>query len=858
VSLHVSDDRVAATLLEAHYRLIPGILDELIAPDGSIRPHWRRFVAAFGALPAEDLAARLRKAERLRTENGIAFTVAGGAEGSERPWTLDFVPLLIDEDEWAALERGLIQRARLLDAVLADLYGPQRLLREGDLPAALVFANPHFLRPCHGIEPRGGRYLQFYAADLGRGPDGRWWVLSDRTQAPVGFGYALENRIILARALPEVFRAYHIQRLAPFFNALNSGLVAATRRDDPRIVLLTSSDEEQTAFDHAYLARYLGYTLAVGADLTVRNERVFLKTVEGLMPVDLIIRGIDSELCDPLDLDVASTCGIAGLVQAARAGRVGVANALGSGLIEAKAFMAFLPALCRSMFGEDLLLPNTATWWCGQEAARQHVLATLDDLAVDHAFERRPMLAAAAGPLLSRGLSAASLASLRDRLVSEGHNYVGQELVSLSTTPVLADGALEPRPMALRVFLCASEDGYALMPGGLTRVAATRDPRAALLRRGQETKDTWVLSSRPVSAFSLLRTDAGGAQPQRKSKDIPSRSADNLFWLGRYAERAEDAMRVLRTVVRRLTVDTIESGDAAALARAMAAILEKTGIDAGRPEEVALGPTVAIERQAREVMFKVGVPYGVVDTLQHLERTAALARDWLSVEAWQTLSGLRATARPPRAGRATDPADIFDVLEQSLRVLAAFSGMEMENMTRDHGWRFLDMGRRLERAAHLSRLMRCFLERGDPEDDGRLVLLLEIADSVMTYRWRYLATPMVAPVLDVLLLDESNPRSVAFQLAALNDHVEQLPRSIAPPARSVEQRIMLATLATLRLAEPSTLCAVDADQRRAGLAEVFDAIDAALPKLSEAITRSYFSHAESRRPAELSTPPSKP
>ena len=845
----VSGEAAVAGVAGAAYDPIPGLHDELVCADGTIRAHWRRFVSELSALPDADLAARLRHAARLRSENGVAFsrTAAAGA-GSERPWTLDFVPLLMAEDEWTALERGLDQRARLLDAVLADLYGPQDLLRQGLLPAALLFANPHFLRPCHGIPPREGRHLQFYAADLGRGPDGRWRVLSDRAQAPIGFGFALENRIILARALPEVFRSHQVQRLAPFFNTMHAGLMARTRRDEPRIVLLTPGDDDQIAFDHAYLARYLGYTLAVGADLTVRNDRVYLKTVEGLVPVDLIVRGVDSEQCDPLELDGSSTRGIPGLVQAARAGRVTVTNGLGSGLIEAKAFMAFLPALCETLLGEPLLMPNAPTWWCGQEAARRHVLANLHGLAIDDAFERRPMLSGAAGPTIGDALSDDARAELQARLGAHGHAYVGQELVSLSNTPVLVDGRLEPRPMALRVFLCASGDGYALMPGGLTRVAETRDPRAALLRRGQESKDTWVMSSRPVSTFSLIRTGPGGPRPQRRNKDIPSRSADNLFWLGRYAERAEDTMRVLRVVLRRFAVETTDAGDMPALNRALGGLLARSPAASARAAVTESDATDAIERQVREVLSRSDLPYGLLDTLRHLARTAELTRDWLSVEAWQTLSRLPFEAVPHENEDPVNLALALDRLERGLRTLAAFSGMEMENMTRDYGWRFLDMGRRIERATHLSRLMRSLLERGDPETHGGLALLLEIADSVMTYRWRYLATPLIAPVLDLLLLDESNPRSVAFQLAALEDHVEQLPRTVAPPARSAEQRIMLATLTKVRLADVATLCAVGPGERRRALAALLDVVDVALPDLSEAITGTYFSHVAAGRP----------
>lgn len=837
------------------YDLIPGIYDEMMDPAAGPRLHWQPFVAGVQAMTEADLNGYLRKAERMLRDSGFAHSLAALTGVPERPWELDFVPLLIPAEEWALLEVGLVQRARLLNAVLADLYGPQRLLANGHLPAALVFANPHFLRPCHGIAPRDGIYLNTYAADLGRGPDGRWWVVADRTQAPAGAGYALENRLIMSRCMPHFFRQTHIHRLAVFFQKLHNGLLARTGRDDPRIVLLTDETKVDSYFDHSYLARYLGYTLAEGTDLTVRQNKVYLKTVEGLVPVDLILRGIDSELCDPLELDTQSSLGVAGLLQVARARTVVVANALGSGLVESKALMGFLPNLCRVLLDEDLILPNTATWWCGQDDALEYVVRNLDAVAIDQAFEPRPLLGSTSGPILGSDLTDRQREQVIQRLKRRGDDFVAQELVVLSSTPIWQDGALHPRPMSVRVFIAASEDGYTAMPGGLTRVSATDNPKAALLRRGQGAKDTWVLSHSPTSTYSLLRSRVGTMSPRRRSKDIPSHSADNLFWLGRYAERAEDMTRAVRSVVRRLTEDPSDPLEVTVLQRVVDVLLDKTEISPASNDEVGAGVTTSIERQINSLMFEPAIQYGLQITVADLKRTATLSRDWLSLEAWRALSRLHLEATRSRLSGRFDVSETIERTEDLVQALATFSGLETENMTRDYGWRFLDMGRRLERGWHLARILRGLLVRDEPEEDGSLVLLLEVADSIMTYRWRYLATPMMAPVIDLLLLDETNPRSVAFQIAALLQHVDNLPAVVSPPARSDAQRIILSLSTAVRLAEIPILCEADADGYRGTLAALLDRLDASLPRLSEAITRDYFSHAEARRPVDLKPAP---
>jgi uncharacterized circularly permuted ATP-grasp superfamily protein/uncharacterized alpha-E superfamily protein len=837
------------------YRPLPGVYDEMMTGNGVVRPHWATFIAGLEAMPKRELEDRWRGAARLLHEHGLTYAADAVSDAHRRPWQLDFVPALLQAGEWRALESGLMQRARLINAVLADLYGPQRLLHDGHLPPALLFANPHFLRPCHGIPPRRGPFVQVYAADLGRGPDGRWWVLADRTQAPSGVGFALENRIVLSRCLPELFRECDVERLATYFHAAHLSLVERTERENPRIVLMTPGPASEDYFAHAYLARYLGYSLAEGADLTVRDNRVYLKSVDGLKPVDLIVRRVESELCDPLELKTDSHFGVAGLLQAARAQTVTIANALGSGLAEAKALMGYLPHLCRVMLGEELRLPSVRTLWAGDPAQRRELLANLQGLAVDYAFRRRPMLAGG-GAILVEALSPSERENLIAALSRRSETFVGHEVLALSTTPAWNNGVLEPKPMTVRMFVAAHGDDYIVLPGGLTRVSSSPDPFSLLLQRGDGTKDTWVLADRPVSGFSLLRPPLSYVQPQRTGKDLPSRAADNLFWLGRQAERCEDRIRILRMVLRRLTEDPAPLQDIAALERALSVL---TGPAAWIGWRVAEGGnrTHALEQQVYALLFTPAHAHGLMEPLEELRRTASLVRDRLSLDAWRTLSRLQSelVAGPAqslaRQGRLA-AGETLTLLDDALRLLAAFSGMEMENMTRSHGWRFLDMGRRIERAEHLAKLMQSLLLPGNPEEDGSLLLLLELADSLMTYRSRYLTTPILPPVIDLLLLDETNPRSVAFQLVALRDHVDQLPRGgRSGDLRSPEQRLTLALATALQLAEIADVCELDSGGQRARLAELLRRVVDDLPKLSEQITRSYFSLGEARRPADL-------
>jgi uncharacterized circularly permuted ATP-grasp superfamily protein/uncharacterized alpha-E superfamily protein len=737
--------------------------DEMKAEADSIRPHWQSFVRSIETLGPDGLRERRASAQQLLREHGVTYNVHADGLSAARTWDLDLLPLLIGAAEWAQLEAGLIQRTRLLNLVLADIYGPQHLLREGLFPPALLHANPGFLRPCHGLRPPGDRFLTLHAIDVTRAPNGQWWVLSDRTQAPSGVGYTLENRIIISRVLAEEFRACHVQRLAGFFVACKAGLRAlAPWTNAPNVVLLTPGPFAETYFEHAYLARYLGYPLVEGNDLTVRERRVFMKTLEGLQPVDVIVRRVDDTFCDPLELRTDSVLGVPGLVEAARAGHVAISNALGSGAVEAPALLAFLPALVRKLLGEELRLPNVATWWCGQQREREDTLARLGSMVVKRSF-----VGGSNDPVFAGQLPASSRDELIAQVRHSPHTYVAQERVALSTAPVWNGEWLEPRPLILRCYVCATADGFAVMPGGLTRVAAEPDSATVSSKHGGGSKDTWVLSEAPVDEVTLLDRSGAPAHLERAAQ-VPSRAVENLFWMGRYAERLEHTARLLRIALSRLAGESgpAENAELAAVARWLA--------DVGKlPKRFGRSFTFPQLMTALDkLVFDQDEPGTVRALLRRLAFLTASVRDRFSGDTWRILNQLQ-TEFPP-APKKFSAASALGALHQLVFQLAAFSGMELENMTRDAAWRFLDLGRRLERASNVLANIRSVVVI-DPTGAVALAPLLEYSDSTMTYRRRYFARPELPAVLHLLLADSMNPRSLAFQINRVGKHLSKLP-----------------------------------------------------------------------------------
>ena len=778
------DDR-----LYKDYQGKEGIFDELIDHTGRVRPDWQPFIANLSAMPDLDIANAWSSAERLVRDYGVTYNAHGDPSGEDRPWRLDPIPLLIAPAEWQALERGLVQRARLLNAILADLYGDQRLLTDGPIPVSLVFGNHQFLRPVHGIEVPRGIFLHFLAIDLARGPDGRWWVLNDRTQAPVGAGYALENRVIMARTLPDMFHDCRVQRLASFFQHFRDQLIGLVDSEDPVIVIHSPGPTAETYFEHAYLARYLGIPLVEAADLTVRDRRVFLKTLTGLRPVHLIWRRVEAENYDPLELQSGSLHGIPGIVEALRAGNVTIVNALGSGLVECEALMSFLPGLCRQLLGEDPLLPQTATWWCGQDEGRRFVLDHLDKLVIRPTFASRSIMQEVPQQVLGADLGSAERRALVERIESHGADYIGQDLVTLSTAPSWQDGRLQPQPIALRVYVAADGDGYRVMPGGLTRTSEHNDPHAVFMRQGDASKDSWVLADGSPSAFSRFAQVEQRQAPKRSGQDIPSRAADNLFWLGRYAERIEGGARLLKSLLLRIAGET--SDDDPSVRQALLDLMVKHGhLSEASSRRAADWSTETANRELSFLIFDEDAISGFGIMISNLRRTATSVRERLSSDAWRVVQDLQVEAEAYRRQGQHEVDASLHLLNQTVRMLAALSGMQMENMTRNFGWRLLDMGRRLERARLLAKLIAGLAAKGDDTETTALDLLLQLADSTMTYRTRYLAEPSALLVIDLLLIDVSNPRSIAFQFDLLSDHLAALPRDPESEGLSDEQHLM--------------------------------------------------------------------
>jgi uncharacterized circularly permuted ATP-grasp superfamily protein/uncharacterized alpha-E superfamily protein len=822
--------------------------DELFDASGGHRATWERPAAMLSRLGPAELRRRWEQARQLLHEHGVSYDAYGDPHGVARPWNLSPIPIVLGSAEWQHVARGLAQRARLLATILADLYGPQRLLLEGDLPPEIVFAHAAFLRPCVGIEPPGGRYLPLYAADLGRRPNGEVVVLADRTRAPSGAGYALENRIVLSRTLPEVFRESGVERLALFFRAMRDSLrdLAPHNRDNPRIALLTPGPYNATYFEQAFLAQYLGITLAQGADLTVRDRIVYLKTLGGLQAVDVILRRVRDDFCDPLELGPESSLGVPGLVDAVRAGNVAMANPLGSGVLQTPAVMPYLPAICRKLLAEDLLLESVPTFWCGDRASHAYVEENLPELVIRLAFPIGSGERVVAGKLPARALE-----ELRDRIRADPRMYVAQQPFPLSMAPTLggAGSDLTPAPLWMRGYLVATEDSYEVMPGALSRVGAPDERLALSLRVGGESKDTWILAGGPVSTFSLLKPPSASIVLSRGGADLPSRVADNLFWLGRYAERAEGTGRLARAIGTRLSEQSLSSETDLGLEALFRAMAVETGISPAPANDGALSERARTslvgtgERALAAAIFDSNPPGTLRAVVESAYRVARTLRDRISGDMWRALVQLNHEVheRPADAGpRAL--GEILSLVNQILLALAAFSGLGIDSMSRGLGWRFLDAGRRLERALHIVTVLRSTLASASPQEGPILEALLEVADSSMTYRRRYLATLLAAPVVDLLLADETNPRSVLYQVRALGDHLDALPREPGAP-RSPQQLILYEATASIQLADVNALCTPVEGGERPRLQALLDRLAFLLPELSNSLSGAYLNHA---------------
>ena len=815
-----------------------GAYDELLGPDGAVRPDWRYLLESLEGLGTRELRERQQKAIRILRDDGATYNVYDGGQ-ADRTWLLDLVPWVIGSEEWSRIESGLIERAELFNLVLRDVYGERSLIRRGILPPEVVFAHGGFLRACDGVRLPGEQELIVHSVDLVRRADGSMCVLADRTQAPSGAGYALENRMVMSRVLPSLFRDSHVHRLAGYYQCMRQKLIdLAPQVATPRIVILSPGAHNETYFEHSYLANYLGFSLVQGADLEVRNGNVWMKSLDGLKRVDVILRRVDDLYCDQVEFMAESRLGVPGLLEVVRAGRVAVANPLGSSVLESPALLRYLPAIARHFLGHEPRLETVRTWWCGDPADLAHVRANFDSLIVKQVYRGAGRHSATVAELDATARKQLLEAVLRDPLL-----FVAQEALPPSRVPMFDGERMSSRPALLRSFAFASETSYRVLPGGLTRVG-TRDGATQISNQfGAISKDTWVLASEPEKQTPLVPLAPREASLAIENTTLPSRVIENLYWMGRYAERAENGLRLMRTVFLQLNGANGLSGAAREI------LLEAvTRLGFTFPGFVG-NPALLADPEAELVSVTVDRerPGSISNCLHAMLLSAEESKEVLSADTQRTINDIRdqigQLETSLQASLVSAPEEALDPLVSSLLSLA---GIVHESMMRGLGWRFIDMGRRLERAVQIVNLCRAILIRDLDDADEAVVLesLLLTNEALISYRRRYRAALTVRDVLELTLLDITNPRSVLYQVEALGRHLAELPRGLERKLElEGEQRHVLEASSRIRLSELAALASADDSGLRGDLDQLFARVHYLLRETSDRLSDRFFEHA---------------
>lgn len=844
---------LAAPAAAGRYDELRGSAAGLQAP--ALAPAWRAFFTHLGSDGVADLDRRADALQRRMRENGLFYQLheQRAGDGATGPWSLDLLPLIVTSQDWAAIERGVLQRVRLLNAMMADLYGPQTILQRGLLPPALVTGHPGYLRAMRGARVPGDTWLHVVAFDLARGPDGQWRVIAHHTQGAAGLGYLLENRLIVSRLLPRTFRGLRVQRLAASYRALLQSMQALSPAGkNSRIVLLTPGPHSATYFEHAYLARYLGLTLVEGGDLTARDNRVFLKTLRGLEPVHGILRRVDDAWLDPLELRPDSMLGVPGLLQAVRAGNVLLANAPGSSFLESPGMLGFLPRLAESLLGTTLTLPAVHSWWCGEPAACDDALPQLARCIIKPSFPPDVQAGGGFEPVIGARLTHAQLAEWRARILANPAHYTVQADLPLSQAPTWpghrepGDGygnggaRIVPKPLLLRVFALA--DGAArwrVLPGGLSRVGARDALFNAPMPRGGSTVDTWVMTEGVVDATTLLQThlsadDLTTAQPRA----IASRAAENLFWLGRYTERATNLMRLARAALERLRGE--DDADSPAHLELIDTLCRDTGLIAADAPSAVDAPRAFQLALAASLTRGADHAAGIASCLFGMRGAAAAIRERLSSEQWRLIDDATQLFADSTGNAEAEEQlgnEALQLLERLGLLLGAITGAQTDNMTRDDGWRLLSIGRQIDRLDFLCSVLRFAFEEGAVHKQDGFELVLELFDSAITFRSRFQRGFDVAPLLSLVVLDTDNPRSLAWVVQAMRGRLTKVERSEGYALSELADAIPDVPGWSLH-----ELCETGDDGRHDRLLERLDTTAKAVWELSNRIGERYFSH----------------
>jgi uncharacterized circularly permuted ATP-grasp superfamily protein/uncharacterized alpha-E superfamily protein len=818
--------------------------DELASGNGSIAPQWQKLAKYYDKIGSERMEQSYQEVGRQLRENGVTYNVYGDPEGMNRPWNLDPIPMVFSSENWAVIEQGLKQRSHLLNHILSDIYGSRTLIKEGHIPFELIYNHHGFLRQADKIKLDGSQQLIQYSADLARGPNGKMWVLHDRTDAPSGAGYTFENRAAMTRVFPEIIRENQVRKISSYYQTLKHTLMHLTSKnqENPRIVLLSPGPTNETYFEHAYVASFMGFTLALGEDLTVSDGYVWLKTIKGLEKVDVIIRRVDDVFCDPLEFRNDSHLGVVGLMEAVRQKKVIVINPLGCRILENPGLMAFLPKLCRHILGEDLILPSVATWWCGHEKELIYVLENIDKLIIRKIYRDGINKSVYGGDLTIQ-----QKAELVAKIKQTPYLYVGQEMVDFSTTPSWIDQNLVARNAVFRSYVVADtvNQDYTVMPGGLSRSSPDKGVFIVSNQSGGISKDTWVLgkgSDTVVSdRFIQLKT-------QLVSKTVlPSRTGENLFWLGRYLERSAYTVRLMRMVLlayNESDVDVHSSKDPA-LSTLLKSLTNLTGTTPGfNKKSIMANP----EKELMALALDTSKMGSLAQSIQSFVRNGYSVRDRLSLDTWRIMDGISEELNTMRKS-SKNLTQVFQGLDNMVIRLMAFYGLNIDNMTRESTWYLLNVGRFVEAAINNCTVLASMLTRtfGSEIDKSLMEDTLRCNESLVTYRYKYRSNLELTGVLSLLILNESNPRSLVYQIVKIDEHLINLPHLEDMEALSPARKKLLKAITKIRLCDIDKLCTIDEDRAAyIHLNDFLEEIIKLLRETSDLVYETYFSHTGTR------------
>jgi uncharacterized circularly permuted ATP-grasp superfamily protein/uncharacterized alpha-E superfamily protein len=817
---------------------------ELISENGHLQTDWSTFFNSYSQLGDEEIPRRNNDILRLLKENGVTYNIYGDPSGRNRPWQLDMIPYIIPRNDWVSIEAGLKQRAGLLDLLLKDIYGEMRLVKNGVVPMELVYNHAGFLRQCSGIHISGKHSLVLYSADVARSTDGKAWVVNDRTQAPSGSGYALENRTTMTRVVPEFFNGIKVRHLSPYFNALRSGLneIAPHQNLNPRIVILTPGSSNETYFEHSYLSSYLGFTLVQGNDLIVKNNYVWLKTMGGLEKVDVIMRRVDDIYCDPLELKEDSQLGVPGLLQCVRSGNVTVANPLGSGVLENPGLMPFLQQISKYFLAEDLLMPTIATWWCGQPKELNYVLDHLSSLVVK-TIHRSPL---GTSSVDGGSLTAMQLDELKRRIKAHPAHFVGQEKLQISVTPSLVDGKIVPRNALFRSFLVSNDEGYVAMAGGLCRTSAEAGNFIISSQSGGFSKDAWVISPEPNRVLSVLK-EVPEKLASVPDEMLPSHAAENLFWVGRYTERILGNARFLRTAMQFVAEgNKLVTEQNAETERLLLAALTRysytypgfTGPDQERIFEDPWKELVDIflnEKRTGSLKYN----------FLQFQKAIYEVRDHWSTDTWRVLRSIEEELQREVPSTHHGHLEMLHALDSLITSIVAFIGLNRESISREQGWVMLDLGRKIEQSLLLITMLKTMLVTIYPEEVEYNLQqsILMNNESLVSYRYKYRVPIQTLLVLDLLLFDPNNPRSLTYQVDKLKGYLQSLPKNAGAHSLTEYERLILEADTLVKLTDKNELTLPDpARNEYRKLDDFLSRMFTLLSAIPNVVSKTYFKH----------------